>query len=268
VSDWFYAVVLGLIEGLTEFIPVSSTGHLLLAKTFLGLPDGFWDTFAVLIQLGAILAVLALYFARLWNVLVRMPTDPAARRFAISVLIAFAPAVVLGLALHDIIKQVLFESPRLICWTLIIGGVVLLVLERWSPRPRVDDSMKIPLLTSLGIGLMQCLAMIPGVSRSGATIVGAVLLGVEKRAAAEFSFFLAIPTMAGAFALDLYKNRDAINMDQAGVIAVGFVVSFIAGFIVVRTMLDFVSRRGLAPFGWWRIVVGVAGLVALGVAGR
>jgi undecaprenyl-diphosphatase len=268
VADWIYAVILGLIEGLTEFIPVSSTGHLLLAKTALGLPDGFWDTFAVLIQLGAILAVLALYFARLWNVVIRIPSDPSARRFVITVLVAFAPAVVIGLALHDFIKTVLFESPRLICWSLILGGVVLLGLDRFAPTPRVNDSMKIPVKTALGIGLMQCLAMIPGVSRSGATIVGAVLLGVEKRAAAEFSFFLAIPTMVGVFALDLYKNRDAINTDQAGIIAIGFIVSFISGFIVVRAMLDFISRRGLAPFGWWRIIVGGVGLVALTMIGR
>jgi len=263
VSDWIYAVILGLVEGLTEFIPVSSTGHLLLAKSALGLPDGFWDTFCVLIQLGAILAVVALYFQRLWGVLVGLPSDPAARRFALSVLIAFLPAVGLGVALHDIIKEILFESPRLICWSLIVGGVALLAVDRWSPPPRQDDAMKLPLLTALGVGLMQCLSMIPGVSRSGATIVGGVLLGVEKRAAAEFSFFLAIPTMAGAFAYDLYKNRDALNMDQAGLIAVGFVVSFIAGLVVVRVMLDFVSKRGLAPFGWWRIVVGGVGLALL-----
>ena len=263
MSDWIYAVILGLVEGLTEFIPVSSTGHLLLAKSALGLPDGFWDTFCVLIQLGAILAVVALYFQRLWGVLVGLPSDPAARRFALSVLIAFLPAVGLGVALHDIIKEILFESPRLICWSLIVGGVALLAVDRWSPPPRQDDAMKLPLLTALGVGLMQCLSMIPGVSRSGATIVGGVLLGVEKRAAAEFSFFLAIPTMAGAFAYDLYKNRDALNMDQAGLIAVGFVVSFIAGLVVVRVMLDFVSKRGLAPFGWWRIVVGGVGLALL-----
>jgi undecaprenyl-diphosphatase len=263
VSDWVYAVILGIIEGLTEFIPVSSTGHLLLAKTALGLPDGFWDTFCVLIQLGAILAVVALYFAKLWKVLIGLPSDPAARRFAISVLVAFLPAVLLGFVLHDFIKTVLFESPRLICWSLIVGGVVLLAVDRWPPRPRVGDAMQVPLVVALGVGLMQCLSMIPGVSRSGATIVGGVLLGLDKRAATEFSFFLAIPTMVGVFVLDLYKNRHAISLDQGGIIALGFIVSFVSGFIVVRLMLDFVNRRGLAPFGWWRIVVGAAGLVLL-----
>ncbi|MDP3660440.1 undecaprenyl-diphosphate phosphatase [Phenylobacterium sp.] len=263
MPDWLNAIILGLIEGLTEFIPVSSTGHLLLAKSALGLPDGFWDTFCVLIQLGAILAVVALYFQRLWSVLIRAPKDAEARRFIASVLVAFLPAVVLGVLLHDLIKEVLFESPRLICWSLIVGGVALLAIDRWPPPARRHDAMKLSLPTALGVGLMQCLSMIPGVSRSGATIVGGVLLGVEKRAAAEFSFFLAIPTMAGAFAYDLYKSRDALNLDQAGLIGLGFLVAFVSGLVVVKAMLDFVSRRGLAPFGWWRIVVGVAGLVLL-----
>ena len=267
MADWITAVLLGLIEGLTEFIPVSSTGHLLLAKEALGLTDVSWDTFIVLIQLGAILAVVALYFRRLWGVLLRLPSDPEARRFALSVLIAFLPAVVLGLLLHDFIKQVLFESPRLICWSLIVGGAVLIALDRWSPSPKFHDAMKLPLPRALGVGLFQVLSMIPGVSRSGATIVGGVLLGVDKRAAAEFSFFLAIPTMAGAFALDLWENKDALSADQAGLIAIGFVVSFISGWVVVRTMLDFVAKRGLAPFGWWRIAVGVLGLALLGVGG-
>jgi len=263
MADWLHAIILGLIEGLTEFIPVSSTGHLLLAKQALGLTDVSWDTFIVLIQLGAILAVVALYFGRLWNVLLRLPSDAEARRFALSVLIAFLPAVVLGLALHDFIKQVLFESPRLICWSLIVGGLVLIALDRWSPTPKFHDAMKLPLPRALGVGLFQVLSMIPGVSRSGATIVGGVLLGADKRAAAEFSFFLAIPTMVGAFSLDLWEARDTLSADQAGLIAIGFVVSFVSGWVVVRTMLDFVAKRGLALFGWWRIVVGVLGLVLL-----
>jgi len=262
MPDWLNAIILGLVEGLTEFIPVSSTGHLLLTKMALGLEGPGWDTLIVLIQLGAILAVVALYFSRLWSVALRLPIDPAARRFIVSVLIAFLPAVVLGVALHDIIKGLLFESPRLICWSLIIGGVALIGLDRLKPRKH-DDAMALPLGTSLAIGLFQCLSMIPGVSRSGATIAGAVLLGVEKRAAAEFSFFLAMPTMAGAFAYDLYKSRDQISLDQAGLIGIGFVVAFASGLIVVRTMLDFVAKRGLSPFGWWRIAVGVGGLVLL-----
>jgi undecaprenyl-diphosphatase len=268
VNDWINALILGVIEGLTEFIPVSSTGHLLLAKTLMGLPNGFWDTFAVLIQLGAVLAVVAIYFSRLWRVLIALPTDAGARAFALSVLIAFLPGAVAGLLLHDVIKNILFESPRLICWSLIIGGVVLLVLDRWLPRPVEDNPMTLTWKTSLVIGLFQTLALVPGVSRSGGTILGAMLMRVEKRAAAEFSFFLAIPTMAGAFALDLWKNRDAIHGDQAGLIAFGFAVSFVVGYLVVRKMLDFVSRHGFAPFAWWRIAVGVGGLVWLTMAAR
>lgn len=267
MTDWLSAIILGLIEGLTEFIPVSSTGHLLLAKEALGLTDPSWDTFIVLIQLGAILAVVALYFQRLWGVVLRLPTDPQARRFALSVIVAFIPAVVLGLLLHDFIKAILFESPLIICWSLIVGGVVLIALDRWSPSPRFHDAMQLPLPRALGIGLFQVLSMIPGVSRSGATIVGGVLLGADKRAAAEFSFFLAIPTMAGAFALDLWENREVLSADQAGLIAIGFVVSFVSGWVVVRTMLDFVAKRGLAPFGWWRIAVGAVGLVLLTLGG-
>ena len=260
--DYLYAIFLGLIEGLTEFIPVSSTGHLILAKDLLGLVGDNWDTFIVLIQLGAVLAVVALYFARLWAVVVALPTSPEARHFAISVIVAFIPAVVLGLLLHDFIKHVLFESPLVICWSLIIGGVVLVVIDRLPLTPTHHDSMRIPLLTALGIGLFQCLAMIPGTSRSGSTIVGALLLKTDKRAAAEFSFFLAIPTMVAAFAFDLLKNHDKIGASGAGVIAVGFVASFIFGWFVVKVMLDFVSKRGYALFGWWRIIVGLAGLVA------
>jgi undecaprenyl-diphosphatase len=268
MSDWINAIILGVVEGLTEFIPVSSTGHLLLTKTLLGLTDRFWDTFAVLIQLGAILAIVALYFGRLWKVLITLPTEAASRRFAISVLVAFLPGALAGVLLHDVIKDVLFESPRLICWSLIIGGFVFFALDRWAPKPTQTDAMALPLSTSLVIGLFQCLALVPGVSRSGATILGSMLFKVEKRAAAEFSFFLAIPIMLGAFVLDAWSNRNNISTDQIGLIAVGFVTSFVVGFIVVRTLLDFVSKRGFAPFAWWRIVVGVGGLVFLTMTGR
>ena len=262
MSDWIYAVILGVVEGLTEFIPVSSTGHLLLTKMLLGLDAPFWDTFVVLIQLGAILAVVALYFARLWKVLLGLPTDPSARRFAISVLIAFIPAVIAGLLLHDGIKH-LFGSAEVICVSLLVGGVVLLVIDRFAPAPRQRDAMKLTWATALGVGVFQCLALVPGVSRSGATIVGSMLLGVEKRAAAEFSFFLAIPTMVAAFALDAWESRKAIDMAHVGVIAVGFVVSFAVALVVIRWMLDVVTKRGFALFGWWRIVVGAGGLAWL-----
>ncbi|MFZ5668244.1 MAG: undecaprenyl-diphosphate phosphatase [Pseudomonadota bacterium] len=268
MSAWLAALILGVVEGLTEFIPVSSTGHLLLTEMLLGLDDPaskpFWDSFVVLIQLGAILAVVALYFRRLWKVLIGLPVYPADRRFAVSVLVAFLPAVALGVLFYDFIKQVLFDSPEVICWSLLIGGVGLLALDRWSPTPRHQDAMTLPLTTALGIGLVQCLAMIPGVSRSGATIVGGVLLGVEKRAAAEFSFYLAIPTMMGAFAKDFWESKDVLTTGgHLGLLAFGFVVSFLSGLVVVKVLLDFVSKRGLAPFGWWRIAVGGAGLALI-----
>jgi undecaprenyl-diphosphatase len=263
VSDWIYAIILGVVEGLTEFIPVSSTGHLLLTKDLLGLPDGFWDTFVVLIQLGAILAVVALYFAKLWKAVTGLTTDPAARRFAVSVLVAFLPAVFAGLALHDVIKQVLFASPQVICISLVVGGIALLAIDRYAPRPRQRDATQLGWLTSLGVGIFQCLALIPGVSRSGATIVGSMLMGVEKRAAAEFSFFLAIPTMVAAFALDAWENRKAIDLGHSGIIALGSGVSFIVAIVVIRWMLEVVTKRGFALFGWWRIVVGAAGLAWL-----
>ena len=260
--DWVYAVILGLIEGATEFIPVSSTGHLLLAKELMGLGPS-WDTFIVLIQLGAILSVVVIYASRFWGIALRLPHDPSARKFVLSVAIASIPAAVLGVLLHDFIKRVLFESPTVICTSLLVGGVALLLLDRIGKSGRWRDAFAIPFGTALGIGFMQCIAMIPGVSRSGATIAGGLLLGCEKRAAAEFSFFLAIPTMAGAFALDLYKNRGAIHAHDAGLIAVGFIVSFLSGLLVVKLFLDIVGRRGFAPFAWWRIAIGAIGLALL-----
>jgi len=256
------ALVLGLIEGLTEFIPVSSTGHLLLADELIGFKSP-GNTFEVLIQLGAILAIVSVYFWRLVDLAGGFFTDPRKRRFVIAVVIAFLPAAVIGALAHDFIKSVLFESPRLICVALIVGGIILLAIDRMPVKPKYRDVMDYPLWLALAIGFFQCLAMIPGTSRSGATIVGALLLGTDKRSAAEFSFFLAMPTMAGAFAYDLYKNIDVLSLDSASYIAVGFVAAFLAGLVVVRSLLDFVSRHGFAPFAWWRIIVGGVGLVAL-----
>ena len=256
------AAFLGLLEGLTEFIPVSSTGHLLLAGHFLGF-ESAGNTFEVVIQLGAVLAILTVYAARLWAVFSAAPRDPQARRFILSVLIAFLPAVVIGVLAHDFIKTVLFETPMLIAVMLILGGVILLVVDRIVPEPRYHDAMALPLSVALKIGFIQCLAMIPGTSRSGATIVGALALGASRRAAAEFSFFLSMPTMAGAFAYDLYKNRDVLDANALGEIAVGFVFAFIAAVLVVRWLLGYVSRHGYALFGWWRIVLGGAAMAAL-----
>jgi len=258
----FAAAFLGLLEGLTEFIPVSSTGHLLLAGHFLGF-ESAGKTFEVVIQLGAVLAILTLYAARLWAVFSTVGRDPAAGRFVVSVLLAFAPAVVVGVLAHGFIKAVLFESPQLIAVMLILGGVVLLFIDRLVPLALHEDAMTIPFGKALAIGGFQCLAMVPGVSRSGATIVGALMLGVGKRAAAEFSFFLSMPTMAAAVAFDLYKNRDTLDFSAVSEIAVGFVVAFVTAVLVVRWVLGYVTRHGYALFGWWRIIVGAVALAAL-----
>jgi undecaprenyl-diphosphatase len=260
------AALLGVLEGLTEFIPVSSTGHILLAGHFLGF-ESTGKAFEVLIQLGAILAILTVYFARLWNLLVTLPRSRDTQYFVGGILLAFLPAAVIGALAHDFIKTVLFESPMTICVALITGGIVLLWVDRWALNPRHTDVTKFPLPTYLGIGLFQCLAMIPGTSRSGATIVGALLMGADKRSAAEFSFWLAMPTMAGAFTLDLIKNRDLLTAADLPIIATGFICAFVVAIFVVRGLLDFVSRRGYAPFGWWRIAVGVAGLISLLIFG-
>jgi undecaprenyl-diphosphatase len=261
------AVILGIIEGLTEFIPVSSTAHLLLAGKALGFENP-GKTFEVLIQLGAILAILTVYSGRLLRLARDLPSDPKTRRFAFAVILAFLPAAVVGVLGHRIIKEVFFESMALVCTTLIVGGIVLLWVDRLKLQPRYSDVMDYPLGLAFRIGLFQCLALIPGVSRSGATIVGALLMGTDKRSAAEFSFFLAMPTMAGAFAYDFYKNRDIIDATQLELVAIGFVCAFIAAVLVVRKLLDFVSRHGFALFGWWRIVVGGVALVALTFFGR
>jgi undecaprenyl-diphosphatase len=264
MSDWLNAVILGVVEGLTEFLPVSSTAHLLLAEKLLGLHEPKWEAFTVLIQLGAILAVVGLYFERLLKVLLTLHSDPASRRFALSILIAFLPAAVIGAAAHKLLPS-LFENVRLICWALIVGGLGLWAIDRFAPHPRHDDASRYPLATSFGIGLFQCLAIIPGMSRSGSTIFGAMLLRCDKRSAAEFSFFLAIPTMVGAFTLDLIKQRhDIAQAHFWGPIAVGFVVSFVVALAVVKGFIGFVGRYGLAPFTVWRVLVGVAGLIALG----
>ena len=260
------AVLLGLLEGLTEFIPVSSTGHVLLAGHFLGF-ESTGKAFEVLIQLGAILAILTVYFGRLLKILTDLPRDARTRRFVLGILVAFLPAAVIGALAHDFIKTVLFESPMTICVSLIIGGFVLLWVDSWALKPRYDNVMDYPLHVCLGIGLFQCLAMIPGTSRSGSTIVGALLLGTDKRSAAEFSFFLAMPTMAGAFAYDLYKNRDILSAADLPVIATGFVVAFVVAVFVVRHLLDYVSRHGYSLFGWWRLIVGGLGMAALFIFG-
>jgi len=263
MSDAVRAVILGVVEGVTEFLPVSSTGHLLLAERFFDLGEGsFWNSFTVLIQLGAILAILAIYFVKLWRIALGMFSNPDDRRFVIGVLVAFLPAAVIGAAAGGYIKAFLV-NPWVVCFSLIVGGAILLWVDQLDLKPHEHDATMFPLPMYLAIGFAQCLAMIPGVSRSGASIVAAMLLGADKRAAAEFSFFLAIPTMVGAFVYDLYKNRADMTAGHAGIVAIGFVVSFVTAIIVVKTFLSYVTRHGFTLFAWWRVIVGTLGLIAL-----
>jgi undecaprenyl-diphosphatase len=260
------AIVLGIVEGLTEYIPVSSTAHLLLGSKLLGFESPN-HTFEVMIQLGAILALLVAYAGRLWGIAGSLGSDPGARRFTIGLVIAVVPAVLIALSPLGKLVESLLDQIWVSCVALIVGGVILLLIDRIPFRPRHKDAQQFPIVTSFLIGVAQCLAMIPGVSRSGATIVGAMFLGAEKRAAAEFSFFLAMPTLAGAFVYVLYKNYKTISFDQAGLIAIGFVASFVAALFVVRSFLNFVSRHGFALFAYWRIAVGTIGLIAIAVYG-
>ncbi|GLS20836.1 undecaprenyl-diphosphatase 1 [Labrys miyagiensis] len=259
LSSILEAIILGVVEGLTEFIPVSSTGHLLLASHFLGFEsDG---SFEILIQFGAILALLAVYAEKLWRIAMAVPTDKQARHFVIGVLVAFLPAVVCGVLLEHTMKEYLFKVP-VVCYALIAGGLVLLAIDEFKIEKRYTNCYVLPLPAYLKIGIIQCLSMIPGVSRSGSTIVGGMLVGLDKRSAAEFSFFLAMPTMLGAFVYEFAKSYKTMSFENLGLTAIGFVTAFISGLFVVRSLLDFVSKRGFALFGWWRILVGVIGLAA------
>jgi undecaprenyl-diphosphatase len=256
--DIWIAVLLGIIEGLTEFLPVSSTAHLLLFGDLFGFHQP-GEVFTIVIQFGAILSVVAIYWQKFWNVFMGLKGEPEARHFALSVIVAFFPSAVAGVLLHGFIKDVLFSpsvAPYVIGTTLILGGLIILIFERISPKPRHYDADRLPLMKCLQIGLCQILAIIPGVSRSGATILGGELLGVERKAAAEFTFYLAVPTMLGASVFDLYQNRDILNFDAGIIIAVGFVVSFLVAWVVVKTFIGFVGRYGLRPFGWYRIAAG------------
>lgn len=259
------ALLLGIVEGLTEFLPVSSTGHLILLAEFLGFRGQEQDVFKVVIQLGAILAILVVYFAKLWRVLLGvLARDPGAWRFAAAILLAFLPAAVIGAAAHGFIKGVLF-SPLVVSVALIVGGIAIIAAERMVPAPRWHAVQDFPPLLALKIGLVQCLALVPGVSRSGATILGALMMGVDRRTAAEFSFFVAIPTMLGASVYDVYKNLDVMTLDGVGLIAVGFAAAFVSALLVVRALVDFVARYGFTPFAWYRIVLGTGMLVWFGL---
>ena len=259
------AVLLAVVEGATEFIPVSSTGHQLLVGHFIGFHSPN-NTFEVLIQLGAILAILLVYFRRLLAIATALPTNPGARRFVLGILVAFLPAAIIGGLFSKVIKAYLF-NPWIVCATLVAGGLVLLVIDDTDLEVKKTDVYDFTLPMDLKIGIFQCLAMIPGVSRSGATIVGAMLMGADKRSATEFSFYLAMPTMAGAFAKDLLDNYKYLSSNDVGLIVIGFVVSFISALFVVRVLLDYVSRHGFWLFAWWRIIVGALGFAGLIIFG-
>jgi len=260
--DFFSAVLLGVIEGLTEFLPISSTGHLILAASQLPLEEEFAKLFTVVIQLGAILAIVVLYWRKFWGVLVGLPTQRSAQWFARNVALGIAPAMIIGFFAHGAIKEYLFD-PAVVAAMLIVGGVVILVIEKHKPEPRVFSTEEMDWKTALKIGFIQCIAMIPGVSRSGASIMGGLLVGVDRKAAAEFSFFLAVPTMLAASTYDLYK-AGPLSGDAMGLIAVGFVTSFIVAIIVVRWMMAFISKHGFAPFAYYRIALGLLLAVLIG----
>jgi len=261
------AIILGIVEGVTEFLPVSSTGHLILATELLGFDADKWAAFNVIIQLGAILAIVVLYWRTFWAVLEGMlKRNPVSFRFVRNVLVAFLPSAILGFLLINKIEALL-GSPYVVAVALVLGGIAILVIEKIVKRTDIVGVAEMPLKTVIGVGLVQCLAMIPGVSRSGATIMGGLSLGVERRTAAEFSFFLAIPTMVGATTLELVKHHDTLMAGASGVgfgtVAVGFVVSFIVAIVIVRGFVAYISRHGFAPFAWYRIVAGAVALVWL-----
>jgi undecaprenyl-diphosphatase len=260
------AIVLGIVEGLTEFLPISSTGHLILADRLLGLEGPESKLFDIVIQLGAILAVCWAYRERLFTAVAGLASEAPARHFVVNIIVAFVPAAVAGVLLYRVIKDVLF-SPWVVAVSLVVGGFLILLIERARPRPRVHDIETMSIRTAFAIGCCQILAMIPGVSRAGATIMGALMLRVDRPAATEFSFFLAIPTMLGAAVYDLYKNRAILSLDGALMIAVGFVVAFVAALFVVRRLVAFVGEHGFAVFAWYRIVVGAIALIALWALG-
>jgi len=260
------ALLLGIVEGLTEFIPVSSTGHLILLVDLLGFAAPPGKSFEIVIQLGAILAVIVIYVSKLWGIALGVFASGGkgriARAYAANVTLAFIPAMAIGATLYDTITKRLFD-PYVVCAALIAGGVAIILIERFRRAPRIDAVERIGWGAAVLIGFGQVLAMIPGTSRSGATIIAALLLGVSRPAAAEFSFVLAIPTMLAAAAYSLYRNWSVLTFDGAALIAAGFASAFVVAFLVVRAVIAVIARIGFAPFGWYRIVVGVVMLAVL-----
>ncbi|WP_265528773.1 undecaprenyl-diphosphate phosphatase [Sphingomicrobium marinum] len=266
-------IILGIVEGITEYLPVSSTGHLILATELLGFDAEDWAVFNVAIQPGAILAVVILYWGTFWGVLKGLfEGSKNALYFTRNLLVAFTPAVVLGVLLADHLDKLLANAV-VVAWALIIGGIAILVIEKLAnppARPDIPEDQVGGAVATLGfkrsvlIGLVQCLAMVPGVSRSGATIMGAMAFGVDRRTAAEFSFFLAVPTLTGATVYQLFRDRENLVADDFGWIGLGALISFIVAYVVVKAFIAIVTRYGFAPFAWYRIVIGAAALVWLG----
>lgn len=265
MHDLLIAVLLGIVEGLTEFLPVSSTAHLLIAERLLGLAGDRWEAFTIVIQLGAILAVVAAYWRKFTDILATLPKSKHAQQFTASVLIAFVPAAIAGALLIKKINAVLL-NPELampvIAVTMTLGGIIILIFERIAPKPRYHDGDRLPLSKALQVGFCQVLAIVPGVSRSGATILGGELLGIERAAIAHFTFYLAVPTMFGATALQLYKKWALLSASDLSTIAIGFAISFIVAYGVVKTFIGFLSRYGLKPFGWYRVALGFVLIIA------
>jgi undecaprenyl-diphosphatase len=249
------ATLLGAIEGLTEFIPVSSTGHLILLIDILKFAGPPGKVFEIIIQLGAIFAVCWLFRKKIWNLAITFPTNKTSRHFAYIILIAFLPAAIIGAMFHSYIKVALF-NPTVVAISLIIGGIIIICIERIKPKAEIFTIDEISYPKSIALGIIQCLAMIPGTSRSGATIMGALLLKVDRKTATEFSFFLAIPTMLGATVYDIYKNYNLLSLDDITIILVGFFCAFITALLVVKYVIAFISRHGFSPFAYYRIVIG------------
>ena len=266
MNDTLAAILLGILEGLTEFLPVSSTGHLILATELLGFDQRDWEVFNIAIQPAAILAIVVLYWRTFWDVAKGLfGLEKGALHFVRNLLVAFFPAVLLGLAFGDQIETMLGNAV-LVCWTLIIGGFAILAVERWANPPATGPGVVgMGLGTSVLVGLVQCLAMIPGVSRSGATILGAMAFGVDRKTAAEFSFFLAVPTLSGATVYQLAKRGAELTTHDFELIAIGSGVGFVTALVVVKLFVAVVTKIGFGPFAWYRIVVGAAGLAWLGL---
>ena len=263
MNDIWIAIILGIVEGLTEFLPVSSTGHLILGGELLGFTDNSSVAFKIAIQFGAIMAVLLVYWRRFFDVgigLLKLQPGPVG--FTRNILLGFAPALVIGVIAYDAIRAAM-QTPQIVAIALVVGGVLILVLERLLKNVRFHSVEAIPFRTALSIGLVQCTAMLPGVSRSGATIMGGLMMGVERKTAAEFSFFLAVPTMLAATVYALWKDRALLSTDDLGMIGIGFFTAFVVAAAVVKAFVAIVGKYGFAPFAWYRIIVGSAALIWL-----